>query len=442
MKQEEPNNNLPPASKKVIKKKTIKKPIEVAQTTAKTTSIEADIKELQKSLKMFQTHVKGKTNGKKQSEPAIKTESQTLQQNLQVAHKSEPVSRFYTSPARGVKLKKTPITKLIIVFVGLLLLFGGFFAYKIVYKTIFAKKPAAAATEEVLQIKVIKAKRGEALMQKTIPAILRPYRLAQIRPQIGGVITKQFFKEGEYVSQGDALYEIDPAEKTIIKAPISGYISRSYITIGDLAVANQTQPLANITQTDPIFADLLLPQADFAEMLSFIKPQPSHLPPQNTDNPDDKKYRKSLADVFNNFVDISLLVNGETYPHKAKVHSVEVISEDGANSVVVRALFNNPQRILLGGMVTEAILQYSVSNAITIPQRTTAIEGGGQINLWIVDGENKTKQKTIFATKTSQNSWIVKSGLSENDLVVFEGQNKIKNGQIVNPEIVENQGEG
>jgi len=59
-----------------------------------------------------------------------------------------------------------------------------------------------------------------------------------------------------------------------------------------------------------------------------------------------------------------------------------------------------------------------------------------------VDGENKTKQKTIFATKTSQNSWIVKSGLSENDLVVFEGQNKIKNGQIVNPQIVENQGEG
>jgi membrane fusion protein, multidrug efflux system len=324
-----------------------------------------------------------------------------------------------------------------------------------------------------------------AAIMTELPGRISALRTAEVRPQIAGVIQKRLFQEGAIVKQGQPLYQIDPslyraavneasanlasaqasaeatgaraeryrplaAEQAIsqqdytdaaaqarqaraavaqnraalntaeinlrftrVPAPITGRIGRSLITEGALATVNQAEPLAVISVLDPIFVDI---QQSSAELL--------HLRRQLAGGgaaPLTAQVRLKLDD-------------GSTYGHTGTVEFSEVTVDPSTGTVTLRALFPNPEGLLLPGMFARAsFAQSQVSNAFLVPQVALTRDAKGNAQVYLVGKDNKAVLRNVTAERTLGDSWIVTSGLSEGDRVITQGLNRVKVGQAIKP---------
>ena len=304
------------------------------------------------------------------------------------------------------KQKKLPLG---LILLSLIVFAGGF----ILYKKFFSekKKEEVVVVQNLpIPVSVIQIKTGEASTMQEWPARISPYKFAEIRPQVEGVIVARLFREGSYVKQGQPLYKIDPAEKIIIKAPISGYIGRSLLTDGALVTKNQTQALAVITQMEQMYADITIP----SNMLEQL--------------------RKNK----NATVNLTLTTeNGtEFYPYEGKIQFSEVTVDQSTDSIIVRALFQNPEERLLSGEMVLAKINLPQENVITVPQRVTERTQSGELSVWVVNSNGTLRKQIITSDREIGSDWVVSSGLSEGELVVYEGFQKINPQSIVEPTLV------
>jgi multidrug efflux pump subunit AcrA (membrane-fusion protein) len=304
------------------------------------------------------------------------------------------------------KQKKLPLGLILLSFI---VFAGGFIFYKKFFSE--KKKEEIAVVQNLpVPVSVIQIKTGEASTMQEWPARISPYKFAEIRPQVEGVIVARLFREGSYVKQGQPLYKIDPAEKIIIKAPISGYIGRSLFTDGALVTKNQTQALAVITQMEQMYADITIP-SNMLEQLSKNK---------------------------NATVNLTLTTeNGtESYPYEGKIQFSEVTVDQSTDSVIVRALFQNPEEKLLSGEMVLAKINLPQENVITVPQRVTERTPSGELSVWVVNSNGTLRKQIITSDREIGSDWVVSSGLSEGELVVYEGFQKINPQSIVEPTLV------
>lgn len=304
------------------------------------------------------------------------------------------------------KQKKLPLG---LILLSLIVFAGGFIFYKKFFSE--KKKEEIAVVQNLpVPVSVIQIKTGEASTMQEWPARISPYKFAEIRPQVEGVIVARLFREGSYVKQGQPLYKIDPAEKIIIKAPISGYIGRSLFTDGALVTKNQTQALAVITQMEQMYADITIP-SNMLEQLSKNK---------------------------NATVNLTLTTeNGtESYPYEGKIQFSEVTVDQSTDSVIVRALFQNPEEKLLSGEMVLAKINLPQENVITVPQRVTERTPSGELSVWVVNSNGTLRKQIITSDREIGSDWVVSSGLSEGELVVYEGFQKINPQSIVEPTLV------
>ncbi|MGJ0300829.1 efflux RND transporter periplasmic adaptor subunit [Aliarcobacter cryaerophilus] len=303
--------------------------------------------------------------------------------------------------------------------------------------------------------------------------------LALVRPQVSGIIEKQLFKEGSFVKQGDILYKIDSAtykatlnqslallnsakaslisaeakskraeellkfdgiskqeadeikasylqakalveqraaelenakidlNRSDIKAPISGYIGISNVTVGALVNANQSEELVNIRDTQTVFVDL---SQSYNEILNL----------------------KSIGDLEDD-IEVSLKFdNGFEYPLKGKLEARELSVDESSQTVTLRAVFNNPNNLLLSGMMTKAILKSKKSiDGFLIPQQAVLRDQKANPIVTLVTPENKTITKIVKIERSVGNKWLILDGLEESDKIVVEGLNKINSRSIV-----------
>ncbi|PRM93615.1 efflux transporter periplasmic adaptor subunit [Arcobacter cryaerophilus gv. occultus] len=303
--------------------------------------------------------------------------------------------------------------------------------------------------------------------------------LALIRPQVSGIIEKQLFKEGSFVKQGDILYKIDSAtykatlnqslallnsakaslisaeakskraeellkfdgiskqeadeikasylqakalveqraaelenskidlNRCDIKAPISGYIGISNVTVGALVNANQSEELVNIRDTQTVFVDL---SQSYNEILNL----------------------KSIGDLEDD-IEVSLKFdNGFEYPIKGKLEARELSVDESSQTVTLRAVFNNPNNLLLSGMMTKAILKSKKSiDGFLIPQQAVLRDQKANPIVTLVTPENKTITKIVKIQRSLGNKWLILDGLEESDKIVVEGLNKINSRSVV-----------
>ena len=303
--------------------------------------------------------------------------------------------------------------------------------------------------------------------------------LALVRPQVSGIIEKQLFKEGSFVKQGDILYKIDSgtykatlnqslallnsakaslisaeakskrAEELLkfdgiskqeadeikasylqakalveqraaelenskidlnrceIKAPISGYIGISNVTVGALVNANQSEELVNIRDTQTVFVDL---SQSYNEILNL----------------------KSIGDLEDD-IEVSLKFdNGFEYPIKGKLEARELSVDESSQTVTLRAVFNNPNNLLLSGMMTKAILKSKKSiDGFLIPQQAVLRDQKANPIVTLVTPENKTITKIVKIQRSVGNKWLILDGLEESDKIVVEGLNKINSRSVV-----------
>lgn len=330
-----------------------------------------------------------------------------------------------------------------------------------------------------IEVGYINPKKEPINLEVELIGKVKAKELALVRPQVSGIIEKQLFKEGSFVKQGDILYKIDSAtykatlnqslallnsakaslisaeakskraeellkfdgiskqeadeikasylqakalveqraaelenakidlNRCDIKAPISGYIGISNVTVGALVNANQSEELVNIRDTQTVFVDL---SQSYNEILNL----------------------KSIGDLEDD-IEVSLKFdNGFEYPIKGKLEARELSVDESSQTVTLRAVFNNPNNLLLSGMMTKAILKSKKSiDGFLIPQQAVLRDQKANPIVTLVTPENKTITKIVKIERSVGNKWLILDGLEESDKIVVEGLNKINSRSVV-----------
>jgi membrane fusion protein (multidrug efflux system) len=326
----------------------------------------------------------------------------------------------------------------------------------------------------------------QILLTTELPGRTSAYRMAEIRPQVNGLVLKRHFTEGAEVRAGEVLYQIDPApfqaalnnaraalgrseanlpairsrvaryqelladkavsqqeyddafsalnqteadiaygkasvetarinlDYTRIKAPISGRIGRSSVTEGAIVTAYQPQALATIQQMDPIYVDV--PQST-TELLRLKRRLAAGLLNQNGSN------QKTVT---------LILEDGARYPLEGTLQFRDVSVDPSTGSVILRAVFPNPENFLLPNMFVRAVMKEGVDEkALTIPQQAVSRDPKGNPVAMIVDADEKVQQRMLTIDRAIGDQWLVASGLAPGDRVIVEGIQKVRPGATV-----------
>lgn len=327
----------------------------------------------------------------------------------------------------------------------------------------YFKKPAAAMLQGQgqmeVEVTIAKIKKEQVELFREFPARIAARKIAEIRPQVTGNIKKRLFTEGQKVEEGQQLYEIDqsiysadltaargrfdaaqanfkrgkflvneeaisPKEFEDIKteygrakgelekaqtnlnftkvlAPISGYISKSNFTEGNLVTAGQASALATITQLNPLFADIAVPSKNFADF---------------------KNQKESK---------VALIIDGKEYGKTGFLKFSEVFADSATDSIKLRAEFDNEGEELLPGMFARARIYLPAFENIIVAQKATTRNPDGSLTLVVVDENSVTHVKPIKIKGIFKDFWIVEDGLNEGESVIIEGYQKVKEGMKV-----------
>jgi len=345
------------------------------------------------------------------------------------------------------------------------------------------KTPAAPPTA-VVEVGVVKVVTTAAIIDSELPGRTTAFRKAEVRPQVSGIIQKRLFTEGAEVKAGSQLYQIDPStyqatltsaeaelsraqanfvaakarnarvqnlssakvisqqdvedsiaafaqaqanldiakasvesarinlKYTKVLAPINGVIGKSSVTEGALVSAGQAQVLATIQQLDPIYVDV----SQSADELLNIRTQMMA----------GKISAKAEAKAS------LLLSDGSRYKHEGTVQFSEVGVSETTGTVILRALFPNPDRLLLPGMFVRTQLQEGIhANAILVPQQGITRDRTGNGTALIVGADNKVEIRQVKTSRAVGDKWLVDEGLAVGDQVIVEGLQKVKPGATV-----------
>ncbi|WP_343350930.1 efflux RND transporter periplasmic adaptor subunit [Pseudomonas sediminis] len=334
------------------------------------------------------------------------------------------------------------------------------------------QESSAPQTQQTPQVGVVTLEAKPFALTSEVPGRTSAYRIAEVRPQVNGIIQKRLFTEGSEVKAGQQLYQIDPAtyqatfksaqatqlsaksladrykllvadkavsqqaydearaaglqadaaleqaridlRYTKVMAPISGRIGRSAVTEGALVSNGQANAMATIQQLDPIYVDVTQSSKELLRL------------------------RRDLAEgrlqkASDSAAKVALkLEDGSRYAHEGKLEFSEVAVDESTGSVTLRAVFPNPDHLLLPGMFVHAELLSGVKqNAILAPQQGVTRNQRGEPTAMVVGADNKVELRVLKADRTAGSAWLVEEGLNEGDRLITEGLQFVQPGAEV-----------
>ena len=347
-----------------------------------------------------------------------------------------------------------------------------------------AEQGAAAQKMPPTEVGVIVAQPQSVEQTVELSGRTSAYQISEVRPQTNGVILKRLFTEGSFVREGQPLYEIDSsinranldsakaalvrqqanlnayqvkanryrqlvginavskqeyddliaqiklAEADIaasnaavknaqidlgystVRSPISGQSGRSSVTAGALVTAGQATALVTIQQLDPIYVDI---NQSSAELLRLRQ----QLSQGSIDRSNNTKVRLKLED-------------GSNYPIEGNLAFSDASVNPNTGTVTLRAVFSNPNHLLLPGMFANAqIVQGVIPNAYLIPQAAITRTPTGQAMAMLVNAKGQVEPRPITTSGVQGTDWIVTQGLQTGDKVIVDGIAKVKPEQAV-----------
>ena len=332
-----------------------------------------------------------------------------------------------------------------------------------------ATQSAASTTPEV---GVVTLKSEPVTLLTQLPGRTTAVKTAEVRPQVSGVIQKLLFTEGGEVKAGQPLYQIDPAsykaaydkalatwqndamiakrykplaaahaisqqtyddavaaereakadvetakvnlDYTLVKAPITGHISRSLVTEGALVTSGQTDYLATIQQLNPVYVDVSESSTDLLRLRRALA-------------------EGKLQQVGDNAAAVKLtLEDGSHYAQQGKLAFSEVNVDQATGTVVLRAVFPNPHNELLPGMYVHASFPQGIQQqGITVPQEAIMHDSKGQPYVYVVKADSSVEQRSVTTGEMIKEKWLITSGLHEGEKVVVNGLQSVRNGSKV-----------
>lgn len=323
-------------------------------------------------------------------------------------------------------------------------------------------------------------------LSTTLPGRASAHLVAEIRPQVGGIVQKRLFNEGDTVKAGQALYQIDPQpyQATLAQADATVASARATLKAAELkakrdaqlvkidaissednesaqaallearaslqsAQASQrtarinldytriTAPIAGRTATSSVTPGALVTAEQTTALTTVQQLDPIYVDftqPSSTL----LRLKRELAEgklapsEQKDATRISLtLEDGSTYAHDGTLTFNGVSVDESTGSVTLRAIVPNPDGLLMPGMYLKATVQEGVQpDAILVPQQgVSRDERGGATALVVVDG--KVEQRQLTLARAVDNRWWVSEGLTEGDELIVQGLQKVRVGQQV-----------
>lgn len=304
---------------------------------------------------------------------------------------------------------------------------------------------------------------------------------AEVRPQVGGIIQKRLFKEGDLVKAGQPLYQIDAASyqaawnearaalqqaQALVKADCqkaqryARLVKENGVSQQDADDAQSTcaQDKASVEakkaalETARINLDWTTVTAPISGRIGISSVTPGALVTASQDTAlttirgldtmyvdltrssvDLLRLRKQSLATNSDTMSVSLILeDGTTYSEKGRLELTEVAVDESTGSVTLRAIFPNPQQQLLPGMFVRARVDEGVmENAILAPQQGVTRDAKGNANALVVNKDNKVEQRTLDTGETYGDKWLVLNGLHNGDRLIVEGSAKVTSGQTV-----------
>jgi membrane fusion protein, multidrug efflux system len=344
----------------------------------------------------------------------------------------------------------------------------------------------SAPPQQLPEVGVITVKTSAVPVVTELPGRTNAYLVAQVRARVDGIVLSRDFTEGSEVKAGQRLYKIDPAPYiatlnsakaalakaeanlatttaqaarykvlvaanavskqdydnavaaegqaaadvaagkasvataqinlgyTDVVAPISGRTGVSQVTPGAYVQLSQATLMDTIQQIDPVYVDLTQSSLDGLKLRRDV--QEGRL---KTSGPNAAKVTLLLED-------------GSEYPLPGKLQFTDVTVEQSTGSVTVRAIFPNPNRVLLPGMFVRARIEEGTNErAMLVPQIGVTHNQKGQATALVVGPDDKVAPRTLVTTAMHGSDWVVDGGLVPGDRVIVQGTEKVRPGMTV-----------
>ena len=341
--------------------------------------------------------------------------------------------------------------------------------------------PAGAGAQRAPQVSVTEIQPTELDMTTTLQGRTASYLVADVRPQVAGILQKRLFKEGSEVKEGQALYQIDPAVYEAAVASAKAELQRAQ------AVLYQTRLTANryaqLVKTNAISkqnnddaqAAYKQAQAAVAAAEAGLKNAQINLDYTTVRSPISGRIGRSLvtpgallsAHQAQNmavvqtldpiYVDVTqsskeilslkkdiasgklktkggaipvtlIMEDGTKYPQTGELTLSEVSVDPGTGTITLRAEFPNPDNILLPGMFVRTELpQGTMEKALLVPQRAVMREANGTPYVYVVE-DGKIAIRRLVTHRTQGQNWIIEEGLKPGEKVVIEGLQRLRPG--------------
>ncbi|WP_304165497.1 efflux RND transporter periplasmic adaptor subunit [Lonsdalea britannica] len=342
---------------------------------------------------------------------------------------------------------------------------------------------SAAGSAPAVDIVTIKTEPLNIITE--LPGRTNSFRVAEVRPQVGGIILKRNFVEGGDVEAGVSLYQIDPApyqaqlnsaKGTLAEAQANAEVARltvnrykpllgtNYISKQDYdqAVATSRQADATVVSgkaavdsakinldytkvTAPISGRIgkstvtegaLVSSAQTTALTTIQQLDPIYVDVTQSSN-DFLRLKNDLKSgtiqAANGKANVRLLLeNGTEYDQQGTLEFSDVTVDETTGSITLRAIFPNPSHNLLPGMFVRARLDAGVNqNAILVPQEGVTRTPRGDASALVVGEGDKVEVRSVTTAQAIGDKWVVTSGIKPGDRVIVSGLQKIKPGMVV-----------
>jgi membrane fusion protein (multidrug efflux system) len=347
------------------------------------------------------------------------------------------------------------------------------------------EKPAQQGAGQMPEVGVVTLKTEPLQVTTELPGRTSAFRVAEVRPQVSGIILKRNFTEGSDVEAGVSLYQIDPAtyqaayesaKGDLAKAQAAANISQmtlnryqklvgtKYISQQDFdtarADAQQTAAavvaakaavetarinLAYTKVTSPISGRIgkssvtegALVQSGQATALSTVQQlDPIYVDVTQSSN-DYLRLKQELANGTLKQEDgkakVELVTNdGVKYPQSGTLEFSDVTVDQTTGSITLRAIFPNKDMTLLPGLFVRAKLEEGTNpNALLVPQQGITRTPRGEATAMVVGEGDKVEVRSLTAAQAIGDKWLVTDGLKAGDRVIITGLQKVKPGAQV-----------
>ncbi len=350
------------------------------------------------------------------------------------------------------------------------------------------------ATNLAPEVGVIVVQPQRTSISTLLPGRTVAFRIAQVRPQVSGIIKQRLYTEGAAVAAGQPLYQLDPApyqaaadsaRAALAKADANALTMRQkydryqqLALSGDVSQQDRDDVTANLRQAEADqataraaietaqinlgYTRIVAPIAGRSATSAYTE---GALVTANQDNalttvqqydPMYVDLAQAAADVLRLRQQFSagklrrtdehgarvqlLLEDGTLYPHEGRLEFTGITVSESTGAITLRAVFPNPDGTLLPGMFVRAQLdQATDDSALLLPQQAVSRDTRGGAIALVVGAADKVEQRALSVEAAGGNLWRVSSGLSSGDRVIVQGQQKAPVGSTVKPVVIDMQ---